>query len=518
MRSKLEMKRPVLAEMSVEVPVEEVHAAVNKAFATLSRKAKIRGFRQGKAPRAVLKRMFGDAILNEVRGDIINEALLAAFTEHDLVPLSQPDLDAPEVSEEAAYTFKATFEVRPKLESVNYDGVVLERAVVKVEEAEVEDELHRIRSSMAVMNELSTPRPAATGDSAIVSIHRAKDDGWDENGLNDQQIVIGEGHAPEAIDTAIVGMNIGDEKVVDMDADSDAEGKKPRYLIKLTGLKERKLPDLDDELAKDTGEYDTLDALKADIRKRIAQAKDRNEDRRLRNAMYDALRAINPMELPPSLVSRQAQALKTQLYQGVLEQLGRTDNEETRETLSKLEESAVTTAEEMVHQQLLMAEIARISDIKVDDGDLDAEIEKRAIASGLPAPMLHAEMNKDNRRDELMVQILDTKIFDFVKTLVTIVEVEGEVKKVSEKKPPLKETATIDNPADAAEEKQPAAKPATKKVAAKKVEAPTVEGMDEGAKKTAAKKTSAKTAASVDADDKKKISKKAVAKKAPAEK
>jgi trigger factor len=429
-KSKLEMKRPILAELSIEVPADEIQSAINKAFASLSRRAKIRGFRQGKAPRAVLKRMFGDAIIQEVRGDIINNTLLSALAEHELVPLAPPDLDAPDVREGADYSFTAAFEVRPKLENINYDGVKLERVVSKVEASEVDAELERLRSAMASLIDLTSPRPIEKGDVAVISLRRSKGDGWEESGLNDQQVVIGEGHAPESVESALIGMNVGDEKVVELGPDTEPEEKKLRYLMKLTDHKERKLPALDDELAKDTGDYDTLEALKEDIRKRLKDAKDRNEERRLQNALYDALREKNPMELPPSLVSRQAEALKNQLYRGVIEELGKNPDQDNG-ALEKLEENALKTAGEMVHQQFLMMEIARLSDIKVEDEDVDAEIEKRATASGVPVPMLRAEMNKAERREELALQILETKIFDFAKSLVNITEVEGELKKAS---------------------------------------------------------------------------------------
>jgi FKBP-type peptidyl-prolyl cis-trans isomerase (trigger factor) len=341
--------------------------------------------------------------------------------------------------------------------------------------------------------------------------------------------VIGDGQAPAAIDAALIGMNVGDEKIVEVAMGAeDSDENKIRYQVRLTDLKERKLPELDDELAKDTGEYDTLDALKADIRKRIAEAKGRNEDRRLRTVMYDALREKNPMELPPSLVSRQAESLKTQLYRGVIEQMAKDDSDKSKEALQKLTENADKTAAEMVHQQLLMAEIARLSSITVDDDDIDAEIEKRAQETGLPAPMLRAEMNKAGRRDDLAVQILDTKIFDFVKTLVKIVEVDGEVKTAVSAGDTDEKAAAVSSTEEGAdvavstddEENVKKTNTVTKKVAAKKSDAEGDEAGTTSKKKTVAKKTTAKKVAA-EGDEgaaDKKTAKKPTAKKKPAEK
>jgi trigger factor len=510
------MKTAVLADLSIEVPPEEVQRAVNKAFAALSKKARIRGFRQGKAPRAVLKRMFGEAVLNEVRGDIINDSLLAAFVEHDLSPVSQPEIDAPPLSsEETGYSFTTSFEVRPKLEQINYDGIELERGEISVQDSEVEDELTRIRSSMASVNDLESPRSAATGDAATISLRRLKDGNLEESGLNDQQVVIGDGHAPKAVEDALLGMNVGDEKTVDLRPDTEKEEDRIRYLLKLTGLKERKLPELDDELAKDTGGYDTLDALKEDIRKRILDGKNRNEDRRLQVALYDALRLKNPMDLPPTLVSRQTEMLKNQLYRGVMNSFDK-NSEEGAVALKTMEEGLAKTAEEMVHRQLLMVEISRLSNIKVEDEDVDAEIAKRAEEMGLPLPMVRAEMNKGNHREDLMVQILETKIFDFAKTLVKITDVKGNVT-LAEKLPESSGDKSVEE-----EDKKPKAKGTAKKARAEKTEdtGETANSEDKApVKKTAAKKTAEESESVSDKSAQKKTStKKAAGKKAPAEK
>ena len=521
MSSSYEKNSPVRVTLTVTVEKEDVSKAIEKAYATLRRTAQVRGFRKGKAPRAVLQRLYGPAVMQEVLNDLINGQLLSAMLEHELDPLSQPELDLPELNAKEPFTFKASFEVRPKIDKVEYEGIELERLKVTVAQEDIDDELEKVRKTLASVSDLAEARPAGKGDVAFVKMKRWADGDWEDGGFPEQEIVVGDGQAPDKIDEALLGMNVGDEKVVDMGSESDLEESRMRYLLTLTALKERQLPALDDELAKDTGKYETLDELKADIEKKLLEARNQREDQRLRQALFQKLRERNPIELPPSLVQRHAQALAAQLagqFGGAL------PDDKAQEIIKGLEASTRKSAEEMVHQSLITLAIAKLENIKVEDADVDNEIESQAEVAGIPVPMLKAELNKEGRRQEMVNFLLERKIFDFAKSSVTITEVdeltvaepkqsdadskptedttddevveavseEPEVEPETGGKSTKKKTTTAKSTTntaskkttEAASKKKPAAKkPAAKKVAAKKTVA----------KKTAAKKTASKT-------------------------
>jgi trigger factor len=346
-------------------------------------------------------------------------------------------------------------------------------------------------------------------------------------------VVIGNGDAPAELDEALLGMRLEEERVVDLGSTNALEENRLRYLIRLTALKERKLPALDDELAKDTGDYDTLADLKKDIEKRLLEAKNRGEDQRIRTALFDALRKKNEMPLPPSLLARQTEAIRNQFFGQIASQI-KSDDEHGQETLSKLDESAEKTARELVHQHLLMMEIARIENIKVEDDEIEKEIEKRANASGVPVPLIRAEMNKEGRREDLAQQILETKIFDFIRASVTIKELDrpageeaGEKpakkaasKKMTEKKTTAKKaekeemSAVPKEARDTADLKKPKPKKKTaKKTEAKKIPAKKAPTKKPAAKKTATKKTKAKKSPAKKTATKKTATKKSAAKK-----
>ena len=433
MTSTLKNLGPVKAELSVEVSKEDVGKAMDKAYGQLSRTARVRGFRKGKAPRAVLRRMYGEALCAEVKGDLVADQFRAAIEEHNVLPISQPDIDAGELREGEEYSFKVTFEVKPQLEEIKFDDITVERLRVTVEPEAIDNELKKLQSSLASVSDPAEPRPAKEGDLVLLQVKNWIDGDWREaNPQGPNELVIGEGEAPKKLEDALIGMNIGEEKVIDFGSESDLEEQRNRIMVTISALKERTLPKIDDELAKDAGDHETLDDLKKDLEQKIKEARERGEDQRVRMQLFDALRDKNPMELPPSLVNRHTAALQMQLFgsMGSIPQ-----DEESQEQLKRITEGAEKAARNMVHQHLLMTEIARHQDLTVKPEEIDAEIESRAQMSGVPLPMIKAEMAKEGRREELSMQILEKKIFDFAKSLVKIEEVDKLTEPEPEPKP-----------------------------------------------------------------------------------
>jgi trigger factor len=410
----------VVSELSIEISKEDVQGALNKAYSRLSKTAKVRGFRKGKAPRGVLRQMYGAAVLNELRGDLVSEHLMKAFQENDLNPISQPEIDAQDFKENEAYKFKVKFELKPEIEKVEYNDIELERYRTSIEKEDVATELKRLQTSTASLIDLKKPRAAKTGDMAKIEMKRWEDGEWKVAELPEQEVAIGDGQSMKEIEDALVGMNVDEEKVIDFGSGEELEEDRKRFMLKLVGLKGRKLAKLDDEFAKDLGDFETLEQLREDIEKRIKEGRERAEDQRLKGKMFEALRGKNAMDLPPSLVQRQAHAMQMQLM-GMMNQNQQPDDE----VFKKLSEGAEASAKEMVHQHLLLLEVARHEKIEVTDEEVDSTIAERAEMAGIPVPMLKAEFGKEGRLDELKTQMLETKIFDFVSTKVKIKEIDS---------------------------------------------------------------------------------------------
>jgi trigger factor len=419
--SSLKTISPVVTELTIEVSKEQVAKAVDQAFAKLGRTASIRGFRKGKAPRSILRRMFGDGVLAEVRGDLVGSHLQGALREHDLTPLSQPEVDAGFLDESKAFTFTVKFENRPKLEAINYSDIELERYRIDVKKNDVEQEVERLRSSLAEVVDLEEQRPAAKGDFVKIRLKKWVEGEWKDAAWPEQEVVLGEGRIDSKIDDAVVGMNVNDEKVVDFGSESDLDDERIRYMVILVSVRGRRLPEVDDELAKDLGDYDSLDALRKSIEERIRKYGERTEDRRVRNAFFEALRKKNEMELPPSLVEQQTEALELRVKSSLAMLGDKSPGEKEEEEMLKRARSA---ADEIVHQHLLVLECARIENIEVKEDEIDDALAEIAEENGFPLPMVRAEYAKQGRREELKHQLLEKKIFNLALQRVKIAEVD----------------------------------------------------------------------------------------------
>jgi len=419
--SKITHVTPTIVEIEIDIPADRVARGADRIYADLARKSRVRGFRKGKAPRAVLKRLYGSAVLAELTGSIVGDALTEAIGEHDLDIVSEPSIaDLPDLEDGAAYSFKARVEVRPRLESIDTEGVEIARHRIEVTEEQVDEEIAGLRSSMATIEDLEEPRPARSGDLVRLEMKRWVDGAWEEPPLPPRDVALEQGEVSDQIMEKVVGASEGDEVVLDFGKPSESE-ERSRVLARVLSVKERRLPDLDDELAKDIGDFETLDELRADVRTRMEEAASRREDDRIKHEIFAALREKNQMDLPESLVERQADEIRARLG-GMLGEAP--DGEEGAAALQKLAEGAKETAREVVHQHFLLLEIARHNELEVKDEEVDAELERMAESTGLPLPKIRAELGSGPRLEELKTRLLETKVLNIVKPGVKITEID----------------------------------------------------------------------------------------------
>ena len=418
------MKRinPALVELAIEVPTQEIDKHINNAYSRLSREAKVRGFRRGKVPRAVLKRMFGPAMLSELFSEIVSRFLIESLEEHSVEPISEPEIDAGELAEGQPFTYTVKVETSPHLEEINFDGIEISRNLVTVSREMIEKELQRLRSAVATTLELDEPRPAQKGDLVTLEMKRWVDGEWKDAGMPSQDLILVEDGAPSEILAAVPGMNVGEEKEIEFG--ETPEGEDPvRFLSRLVSVRLRKLPDLDDEFAKDLGDFDTLAQLEEDIEKRTRESLEKNEADRLRHELFNALREKNDMVLPPTILEKQAKMMKAQLA-GMM---GRSRDDANDEPSTEIDESARGAARNIVHQYFLLREVARQNDLEVGEKDVEIELERISQQTGIPVPKLKAELADSQRMSEVMTSLLERKVFDFVAPKVKIVDVEEVV-------------------------------------------------------------------------------------------
>ncbi len=416
---------PVMMELQIEVPADLVKAEVDKAYVNLGKKAHVKGFRPGKAPRDVLSRLFGPQVQNDVANAIVNTTLPKALTDKNLTPVSQPAVEAKSVDPKQPFSYTARFEVQPDIEEVQYTGFELFRPKAEVDEKSVDEQIEGLRQRHASLKAPEPMRPAQKGD--VVTIDFALSIGGKEikdGGGEGVQIELGGGQALPEIDEALVGKSVGDKASAehvfpDAHPKEDFRGKKGSFAITVSDIKERVLPVIDDEFAKDIG-FDTLVALRADVHTKLEKvAKDRSETI-LAEQIVQKLNEANACDVPPSLVEQQSRIME----QEIGTQLRRSGQRITKEQIDQLRAAVAADAERKVRAGLLMAAIAKKHEFKVTEEDIEKGLAELAEETGKNVAKLRVEYREKAKRDILIGMILEDKILDFIEGKSTITEGE----------------------------------------------------------------------------------------------
>ena len=414
---------PVVMELQVEVPADHVKAQVDKAYVTLGKRAHIKGFRPGKAPRDVLTRLFGPQVANDVANALVNDTLPKVLTEQNLTPVSQPAVEAKGLDPKAPFSYTARFEVQPDIAEVKFEGFELFRPKVEVDEKAVEEQLDTLRQRHAALKAPEPARPARKGDVATIDFTLSVDGAEiKDGGGQGVQLELGGGQALPEIDAALEGKSVGEVVTATHTFPAehpreDFRGKAGTFSITVVDVKERVLPALDDELAKDLG-FDTLIALRADVHTKLEKAYKDRSDTVLAEQIVQKLNELNPCDVPPTLVEQQCRIME----QEVLGNARRMGQRVTREQAQALHQALHGDAEKKVRAGLLMAAIAKKHEFKVTDEDLEKGLAELAAETGKNVAKLRVEYREKSKRDILIGMILEDKILDFIESKSKIVD------------------------------------------------------------------------------------------------
>lgn len=409
---------PVVIELQIQLPEETVKAEINRAYSALSKRAHIKGFRPGKAPRSVLEKLFAPQVANDVTNTLVQTSLTQAIAKENVTPINQPSVQPdslPQVG--TAFSYKARFEVQPELGDVKYEGFEVERPSIEVEDKLVDDELENLRARNAQLKAPEPARAAKEGDVATIDFVLSVDgEEIKDGGGTGVQLELGTGQALPEIDAVLLGKEIGakaDAKTT-FPAEhprTDFRGKEGVFAITLTDLKEKVLPELDDEFAKDLGaNFTTLVELRVDIFEKLKKAMKDRADQAVAEQLVLKLNEANPCEVPPSLVDAQARMMEQELSQ----QARRMGQRFTKEQAQILATQVRADAERKVRAGLVMASIARAQEFKVTEEDLENGIKELAEESGKNVAKVRAEYREKSKRDVLVGMVLEDKILTYL--------------------------------------------------------------------------------------------------------
>lgn len=413
---------PVMMELAVEVPASDVKAEVEKAFTNLQKKAHVKGFRPGKAPRQILARLYGPQVASDVVNTIVNGTLPKALSDNKVQPINQPQVEAGKFDQATAFSYKARFEVTPEIGDVSYEGLELWRPAVSVGEDAVNEQLEGLRKQNARLEAPEPARAAQKGD--VVTIDFTLDvEGVEhkEGGGQGVQLEIGSGQVVPELDAALVGKNVDDSFTAETRFPAehpreDLRGKTAKFHVKVKEIKQRILAALDDEFAKDLGAFQTLVELRADIHTRLEKRAKDQSDTVLAEQIVEQLNAKNPVAVPPTLVEQQCRMTEMELVRNA-QRLGQRP---TKEDFEKIHVQVHADSEKKVRAGLLMAAIATKLGIQVNDADMQKGLEELAAETGKNVAKVRAEYNDPQRRQILVGMILEDKVLDVIEAKAKI--------------------------------------------------------------------------------------------------
>jgi len=419
MQSQISEISPVLVQVSVEVPWPDVEKAMEGSYSQLGRTAKVKGFRPGKVPRNVLKQLFGPRVKQEVVSNLIEAGLGKAVEQHQLAVVAVPPLETvPELKQGEPLAFTAKVEIRPKIENVDLTGIELTRPRVSIPDEQVEQEIEALRQQHAELVAPEPARPVKEGD-VVTCDYTVSIEGTERPDLaaTSRPIDTAGSLLPE-LRTALIGKEVGETVHVELtfpeQQGGEFGGKQAAFDMTVKELKEKVVPTLDDEFAKDL-EHASLDELRQKTRERLEANARQEGEQDLQEQLITKLLEKNPIEPPPSLVSQQQQAM-LQEYVRMMRMTGQAPNL-GGDFLSE----AKADAERRVRAALLLGAIAQRQGIRAEAADIDQKLEEMAARSGKHVAKLRAEL-QGQRREALESQILEAKLLEYLLSQATITE------------------------------------------------------------------------------------------------
>ncbi|HEX6434848.1 MAG TPA: trigger factor [Gemmatimonadales bacterium] len=400
--------------LHVTVPVDRVREAEARALKYYAKRARLPGFRPGKAPDTVVRKRFGDAIRQTVLEEVIRESWETAKTNESLKPITDPAIRNLKFEEGSPIEFELHVEVRPELKLDRIGGFRLERRVPPVPDAAVEEQLARIQEQKGAWIPLEGVKPSPGN---MVRVEVAPIENGVAGATQPHDLVLGQNQAIPELEERIMSLLPGEiteaeVRYPDDHPDESRRGQTRRVHLALHEVKRQELPPLDDALARESGDFESLDALRTAIRQDLEREAAREADADVRQNLLAQIVEANRVEAPHSLVHR--------LLHGYAEMY-----KVPQEQLATFEQQFHQIAENQVKRELVLDAVVETHGLRATEADLDERINSMAAARGAPAGQVYASLQKANRLQELERVLTEEKVFDFLLKQSTIEEVKS---------------------------------------------------------------------------------------------
>lgn len=391
-----------MAKLTVEVPAEQFEAALKTSFQKNKNKFSIPGFRKGKAPQAMVEKMYGVGVLYDDAIDTLLDSTYAdAVKESGLEIVSRPEIGIEQIEEGKTFIYTALVAVKPEVTLGEYKGVEVEKAKPEVTDADVEAELKKVQDQNSRMVNIED-RAVENGDHTVIDFEGFVDGQPFEGGKSEAYpLVIGSHSFIDTFEEQLIGKNIGDEVEVNVTFPAEyhaAElaGKPAVFKVKIHEIKTKELPELNDEFAGEVSEFETMDEYKSDIRAKLAETKQQQATTENENNVVEKVVENASMEIPDAMIDEQVREMindyaRRMQSQGIsLEQY----MQFTGMTIEKLQEQSRPQAEKRIRTRLVLEAVVAAENIQVSDEAVDDEIAKMAETYKMEADKVRSIMGE----------------------------------------------------------------------------------------------------------------------------
>lgn len=431
MKSAVETLNPTRVRLTVEVPFEELKASLDAAYKKINQQVTVKGFRQGKIPARVIDQRFGrGAVLEEAVNDALPKFYTEAVNEADLNPLGQPEVDITELKDGELLAFTAEVDVRPALEIPDYSGIEVTVDAVTVSDEDVEKSVEQLRERFATTSPVE--RAAAEGDIVTVDLEAKVDGEVLEDGVaSDVDYTIGSGQLLDGIDDAVTGLEAGGTATFTSQLKGgSAEGKDAEIKVDVKSVKARELPELDDDFAQMSSEFDTLEELKADSRKRLERMKKFDQATQAQEKVLEELLQLVEVPMPEKLLEDEVNTRKHNLENHQLAQIGMTLDkylEMQGKSAEEFDAELKEQAEKGIKTQFVLDEIVNKEKVSVGQEELTEHLMRRAQSSGMSPDQFAQAVVEQGQVPMLVGEVARGKALATVVEAATVKDSNGEV-------------------------------------------------------------------------------------------
>jgi len=417
---------PALRRIEVTVAADRVRRAYDRAYRALGKQARVKGFRPGKVPRRVLERMYGASLAEEIERELVNESLAPAVEQAGVEPVATPTVEATPPRPDGDFHYVARVEVRPPVALPELEGLPGKRPAVLVGDDEIERELQNLRERQAPIVE--EPEGTAAEEGHILSVDfvgRIDGQPFEGGSGRDVEIELGTGRFVPGFEEQLVGAQAGEDREVRVRfpqdyGNAELAGRDAVFQAHVAAVKRRKLPDLDDEFAKDLGEFDTLDALRDRIHADLQDQRREQAEGALRRSLVEALLERAPVDVPPGAADAQLE----QRLRGAAQQLqGAVPEDALRAQLERWREEWRPAAQREVAERWLLEAVAEQAGVEVEDAEVSERLERLAAGQGASVQQLREAVGAGALEGSVRRELRREKALDFLVSTARVEEV-----------------------------------------------------------------------------------------------